>query len=288
MICFHHNDADGRCAAAIVMEAMHDLSQSGEQRYVEVDYVSVKKDALPATIMPDETVYVVDFHFSPEVMELMSNITPYIHVFDHHKSAKEAIAKYPKEVKCHCDPENKFAGCELVWNYFYPSIEMPTAVKLIADRDKWAWKFGEMTANFNEGLKLYSHQPDNLIWSELLNNNRAFIDKIIQKGAICLRYRDKLCEMFRDEWSFEAELMGYKCYVMNLMLHDVGSEMFADKINEYDICVGIVFSNGFWKLSLRSNGKVDVSEIAKKLGGGGHAQAAGAENLRELPFLYLS
>ena len=31
-----------------------------------------------------------------------------------------------------------------------------------------------------------------------------------------------------------------------------------------------------WKISMRSNGKVDVSVIAMKYGGGGHVRAAGA------------
>ncbi len=34
--------------------------------------------------------------------------------------------------------------------------------------------------------------------------------------------------------------------------------------------------DGAWKVSMRSNGKVDVSAIAVSLGGGGHARAAGA------------
>ena len=33
---------------------------------------------------------------------------------------------------------------------------------------------------------------------------------------------------------------------------------------------------GSWKLSLRSNGKVNVAEIAVRHGGGGHVRAAGA------------
>ena len=34
--------------------------------------------------------------------------------------------------------------------------------------------------------------------------------------------------------------------------------------------------DGAWKVSMRSNGKVDVSAIAVSLGGGGHVRAAGA------------
>lgn len=170
----------------------------------------------------------------------------------------------------------------------YPSIEMPLAITLIADRDKWAWAYGKETARFNEGLKLFPHQPTDEIWDELLSGNYGGVTSIMASGEICLRYRDRMCEEFRNFWGFEAEIDGYKCYVMNLILSDITSEMFAEKLEEYDVCVGIVFKNGSWKISLRSNGKVDVSEIAKKFpGGGGHEQAAGAENLKELPFKIL-
>ncbi|HAS17542.1 MAG TPA: DHH family phosphoesterase, partial [Nitrospiraceae bacterium] len=41
--------------------------------------------------------------------------------------------------------------------------------------------------------------------------------------------------------------------------------------------VAILFreSNQGWKISLRSNGKVDVSNMALEFGGGGHSMAAG-------------
>ncbi|RUM88726.1 MAG: bifunctional oligoribonuclease/PAP phosphatase NrnA [Thermovibrio sp.] len=38
----------------------------------------------------------------------------------------------------------------------------------------------------------------------------------------------------------------------------------------------------FWKVSLRSKGKVNVAEVAKKLGGGGHKMAAGYEKRGDL------
>jgi len=286
MICFYHNDADGRAAAAIVRKYAQELHPDIKQRYIEVDYD--QQNVLPAEIMKNEVVFIVDFHFTPNVMKLMCEVSSDIYVFDHHKTGKEVIAQYPKEVECHCDPGNKFAGCELVWNFLYPTTEMPRAVKLIADHDKWAWKFGEMTAQFNEGLKLYSHQPKDLIWSELLSNHQLFLDEIIREGKTCLQYRDRICKEFRNDWGFEVEFMGYRCYVMNLRLKGSESEMFAEKLEEYDICISIVLKNGLWKISLRSNGKVDVSEFAKKfVGGGGHANAAGANGLKELPFKIL-
>jgi len=288
MICFHHNDADGRCAGAIVKKYIDEYFPNTKQKYVEVDYGQFSKEYILSQITKGEIVYVVDFHFSSEITNEMCKIASKIYVFDHHKTGAEITAQYLKEVECHCDPESNYAGCELVWNYLFPTIQMPAAVTLIGDKDTWKWKYGRQTACFNEGLKLHLHQPQDTIWNALLNRDMLVAVNIQVTGEICLRYRDAMCREFRNFWGFEAEMFGHKCYVMNLFFGShITSEMFGEKLKEYDVCVGIVFKNGTWKMSLRSDGKVDVSEIVKKFGGGGHANAAGVEGLKELPFKLL-
>lgn len=276
MICFYHADADGRCAGAILHKYIQELFPNTDERYIEIQYGREESTLSNIVILPGESIYVVDFHFSPEIIERLWKVTQNIYVFDHHKTAKEVIAKYPKEVICVCDPRSNYAGCELVWNDLFPNEDMPRAVELIADRDKWAWKYGTETAQFNEGLKLYPHHPMDKIWEDLLSEFITTTAEIRRDGQVCLRYRDMLCKEFRDQWGFEVEWRGYKCYAMNLRLLGTGTEMFAEKLNEYDICIGFVYNGDGWKVSLRSDGKVDVSEIAKKYeGGGGHKEAAG-------------
>lgn len=284
-IVFYHNDLDGHCAGAIVQKYIKENFSNTTLRFVEVDYAYDNYEVKALDFVQkhfNEVVYIVDFHFSAEVMKEMCLYAREIYVFDHHKSAAETIAKYPKEIHCHCDPESKSAGCELVWEFLYPNNATPLAVTLIADRDKWAWKYGRKTAKFTEGLHLYSNQPeDDETWEELLDDGD--ITNILREGDICLQYRDNKFKEFRNLWGYEVELEGYKCYVLNIMFLDGISEMFGDKLDEYDICIATVYKDGLWKISLRSN-KVDVSKIAQKIGGGGHARAAGAENLTVLPW----
>lgn len=284
MICFYHDDADGRCAGAIVYKYIQEEFPNTSKKFIKINYGW----PIPFEIIePNEQVYIVDFHFSVEDMKKLFDITPNVKVFDHHKSAAEVVNRYPDDVWVCLDPDGDFAGCELVWLNLFFNEEMPIAIKLIADRDKWAWKYGSKTAKFNTGLKLYSHHPEDEIWNELLDDegNRDILDEITDSGTVCIQYRDSLCKEFREEWGFEALLDGYKCYVINLLLRGSSSEAFGDKLKEYDVCAAIVYCNGTWKVSLRSE-KVDVSEIAKKFpGGGGHANSAGFEGVKELPFL---
>lgn len=239
----------------------------------------------------NEVVYIVDFHFSVEITKEICRYAKRVYVFDHHKSAAPTIVKYPEEVICHCDPESRLAGCELTWEYLFPGEAMPLAIVLIGDRYKWAWRHGKRTAKFTEALHLYPNQPEDEIWIELLDEaNEDTIRSIMHDGEVCLKYRDNKFEGFREVRGHETiltipDMLRFSCYVINIMFHDGVGEMFGEKINEYDVCAATVYKDGFWKISLRtSKDYVDVSKICQKLGGGGHAGAAGAENLKELPF----
>jgi len=288
MLCFHHNDADGRSAAAIVAKYIKENFPSTKRRFVEVDYDI--QDSLQEeidSIEPNEVVYIVDFHFKPEIMELICARTTRVFVYDHHKTTPEVSKNYPPNVVCILEPGSKYSGCELVWNSLYPAQEMPAAIKLIGDRDAWKWVYGDNTASFNEGLKLYEHGPENDIWDALLNSNStiqaADTATIIDQGHTCLTYRDNLCKDQLEQYGYEVEFEGYKCFVVNFIFPGCGAEMFGDRINEYDMCISSVFNGEMWKFSLRSDGRVDVAEIARKYGGGGHAKASGFYS-ETLPF----
>ncbi len=284
MICFHHNDLDGHASGAIVRKYIQDNFPNTEQRYIEVDYVL--EFSLPK-IVAGESIYIVDYHFSPEIMREMVKYTSHIFLFDHHETAAEVAAQYPKEVELHCDFDGDLSGCELVWNFLYPDKDIPWAVTLIGDRDAWRWEHGEQTARFNEGMMLRSHQPQDAVWVDLLSGFISTAAAIQLTGKVCIQYRDQLCKIYRDMWGYEADLFGHKCYVLNFVHPGASSEMFGEKLKEYDICIATVFRGDVWKLSFRSEGKVDVGKIAKRFpGGGGHCNAAGVEGLKELPFYY--
>ncbi len=73
-------------------------------------------------------------------------------------------------------------------------------------------------------------------------------------------------------------------YVTEEMLRDLNANLeitdgfinFARGIKGVEVAAFLSPRDGRWKVSFRSKGKVDVSEVALKLGGGGHHNAAGA------------
>lgn len=262
MICYYHNDLDGRCAGAIVRR--HFVKIQSDNKFIEMEYSSMADLDL---IGMKEVVVIVDFSFKPEIMEQIISKTKNIIWIDHHKTAFEY--KYSIEMKGLRDID--YAGSELAWMYFFPNEKMPRSIGLIGDRDKWAWKYGEETAQFNQGMKIFAHQPTDLIWIDLLNSNER-VSEITKAGEICLKFRDGFCKDYAEGYGFETEFESYKCFALGL--YQFGSEAFGQRIEEYDICLSFEFLGDKWIIGLYSK-KIDVSEIAKKYGGGGHKGAAG-------------
>jgi len=273
MICFHHNDLDGRCAAAIVNKWRRQREVEGQRAvFVELDY----KDRPPVKeICKDEQVVIVDFSFKPEVMQKVFEITDKIIWCDHHKTA--ADYNYGKELEGIRDFRDKQrAGCEVTWDYFFGHNPYPKAVFLTGDRDCWRWKGGQETAQFNQGMKLYDNSPESQFWSILLDehnpDNKILLQDICNQGQTCLLFRDSFCKDYADSYGFETEFDGYKAFALGIYMF--GSEAFGEKFKQYPLCLSYVYDGRHWTVGLYSD-EIDVGEIARKHGGGGHKGAAG-------------
>ena len=274
MKVFHHNDLDGRCAAAVVL---HHLNHRTDIECIEVDY----KDTIDVeAIQPGEPVVIVDFSFKPEVMDKVLERTLDVTWIDHHKTALEYL--YSRELAGLRD--DRYSGCELAWMYYaHPAAEMPLAVALIGDRDKWAWKMRDQSEPFNQGMKLYPHAPTDAIWGELFDaqTRDASVAAVIEAGKTCMAFRDSLCADYLDKYGYLVTFEGFNCMAVNLSTF--GSETFGLGFSDYDLCISYVYDGANWTVGLYSQ-TVDVSEIAKRYGGGGHMGAAGFVT-KELPFV---
>jgi len=280
MICFHHNDADGRCAAAVVHMAMHlPPPMEGEPniRFVEMDYnMSVDVDS----IKEQETVIIVDFSFKPDVMKKVLARTSNVIWIDHHKTAKDydygVILDGRRDFE-----EPGHSGAYLAWEHFFNDMPVPYAVALVSDYDTWQHKMnGDKEFNLGLACRPGLADPDSHAWAELFRNEK-FVNELICDGAMAMRYRDQKCEDYCSSFGYETEIGGHKAYAVNL--YTFGSQTFGDRMKEYPICAGFVFDGNQWTVSLYSDLGVDTSVISKGYGGGGHSGASGFQ-CDELPF----
>lgn len=232
MICYHHNDLDGRCAGAIVLKRYTDC------RMREIDY---KDDPIfKEEIQINEQVFIVDFSFKPDKLRDLFLVTEASNVIwiDHHETAKSYDyydSQLPVSLKGLRDfsQECKKSGAELTWEYLF-SGEIPEAVRLIGDYDCWRFDTKEKTNLFQQGVRTLNTDPNMFYWKTLLSYDAGvLIAEIIKDGEAATRYRDIFCDKYLKSFSWELEFEGFRCLAMNLAM--MGSQGFGLSFNGFDI-----------------------------------------------------
>lgn len=259
---YHHNDNDGRAAAAI---AYRSEMVNRQAELIEMDY----KTPVPIEgIQPGEHIIILDFSFKPDVMDQVLARTSNVTWIDHHATAMEY--DYGRVLKG--TRTESYSGCELAWIYFCkPDIPMPCSIRLIGDRDKWANKLGDMTAQFNEGIKMFSHGPADPIWDDLLGKEKS-LQQIIDLGKAAILYRNNFCLEYMKLCGYQTTFEGLNCLAVNL--YSLGSETFGPLFEQFDACLTYVHDGTKFQVSMYSHTR-DVKDIAVKYGGGGHPRACG-------------
>ena len=297
MKVFYHNDLDGKCAAAVILQKDPDA---------EIGTCTVKMqygDDFPfGCIGKDETVYILDYSIEPEEMKKLLRITENVIWIDHHKTAIEKYADFlwvdsglAERTASEADipglRQEWGSGCELAFAYIHAITRRtsvsaargntPRYVQLIGDRDTWAWEYGNDTRDFFAGMLSQDADPSSPVWESLANDDTgAFLYKTMADGQIIDAYRSLNHQEALIDTGFEVDFRGHKCYAVN---GRYDSKPFEALFPEKDIWLTFRFmgKNKCWMVSLYSD-KVDVSEIAKQYEyhgkrGGGHKGAAGFE-----------
>lgn len=270
MIVFHHNDLDGRCAAAVVY-AKYGATKT--VRLKEVDYdTGIPFDE----IEKGEMVYIVDFSIPEEDMAKLKEITSNIVWIDHHATSLRRSYN-TKELKGRRSV--KESGCALTWRYLYPDKTLPRSVLLISDMDTWTYDYGTPysgeTAEFTAGMMARSQDPRSKLWKVLFTeSDRAttLLTQIKAEGAVCIEFRNNMARDYVAKYGFSTTFEGYSSYALGMAIF--GSLVFGDRISKYDVLISFEFDGSNYHYGLYSE-KVDVSMLAQKYGGGGHKGAAG-------------
>lgn len=272
-LCIYHaNCADGFGAAWVVRQAL------GADN-VEFHAGHYGK---PAPDVEGRDVIIVDFSYPYHLLVLLGHQARSLLVIDHHKTAAEDLALPPftpapatysewatstQRVGTVFDMDRSGAG--LTWDYFNPGQPRPALINHIEDRDLWRFKLEgtrEIMAN------VFSYPHDFAAWDWVMN---APLDDHLSRGlAIERKHHKDLAELTGSNTRLTT-IAGYSVPTINLpptMASDAG----------HLLSEGQPFAAIYWdtaehrKYSLRSRPDgLDVSEIAKQFGGGGHRGAAG-------------
>jgi len=265
-ICFHHNDPDGHASGAIVQYALGDTVTLIESDY---DDTPIPWDLVEET----EQVIVTDFSFPVEEMQRLAKGRELVWI-DHHKSAMAEFAGIADDWPGIRDISE--AACVLTWKYFFPEKSVPRAIILIGDRDIWRWAEKD-TGPFNESLYNQNHEAmNNAFWKPLFDDDVSTLEKMIGEGTLLRKVKLKNIDHMMTARSYEVEFEGYSTLAVNIRGNgDVGN---YGRDRDYEIVytyVDRIQTNGLATVVTLFSDKIDVSVIAKRYGGGGHAGAAG-------------
>lgn len=275
MKCFYHGaDLDGHCSGALI-KRFYDLAE-----LIPINY----GDKFPwETIGEQEMVFMVDFSLQPfaEMLRLADRAN--LIWIDHHETAIHDCRTSGWTIEG--IRETGKAGCELVWEYLFSGEEMPDAVRLLGRYDVWDHGYSEDVLPFQYGMRRYDTDPRRALplWTDLFSNDLVLVERIIQEGQSILRHESASNAKYAASYAFETEFEGLSAIAMNCgQLGSLAFESVFDA-DRHDIMIGFVRCKGQWMVSLYSLDGINVGEIAKRHGGGGHANAAGFQ-CEKLPF----
>lgn len=271
MLCYHHNDLDGRGSAAVVRSAMRDLPCT----MIEASY---NKPFPFASVSKNEVVYILDFSLQvPGDWEKLLKITKNVVWIDHHETAlkKEGVQTALDGLR-----STERSGIYLTWDYFTSGAPAPRVVELVSDFDMWVHKYPESLL-FMYGMKARDQHPDSAVWGKLLGGDSALLVDVISQGDSIKKategeYRDELGEL-----AYETIFEGKSAIVAN---KKASSLFFGERMKDYDLAILYYHTGKQYSVSLYSTkDSIHCGNLAQKYGGGGHPGAAGFQ-VDKLPF----
>ena len=287
MKVIHHNDADGYMSAKVISV---DQGLSVED-FICMDYTR-KLDL--SLIDKGELIYIVDYSLEPDEMQDLLKKAGKVIWIDHHKTAIDKYKDFPELNEISGFRFDGISATGLTWlyvngnvvdtgnyakDYYYMMKKLekaPLSIQLINDWDVWN-HFNYDTKPFmvalNSEIDCWK-SPKESLWYDLYRND-SLVKDFIEKGRVMTKFRDGWASKFRFNYGFTINLEGYHVFCLNL--GNANSEYFGDLINNFDAVMTFCYKGtlNLFNASIYSNGNVDVSEIAKKFGGGGHKGASG-------------
>ena len=276
ILILHHTDLDGAGAAAVC-----GLYHQGED--ITYRMYNYGFPLSPDDLRGYDLIYAVDVSFGqyhPWVYD-----TPGLIWIDHHKTALEYEAENLSSKNI---PGLRAIGkgaCELTWEYLYPGYECPGLIQILSTYD--VWDKGRMNWMYVNEVEMGA--------KHVLGVSPKAIIKFIEEdrdpeelraiGRTILGYTEKSGKGKMMSGFWIPNFHGYRCMALNTP--DFTSLSFISYYNPQiaDICMPfqVVPREGrpgefYVRYSLYTeNPGIDVSEIAKLYGGGGHRSASGGQ-----------
>lgn len=289
VMLYHANCADGFGAAWAAWMRWGD-----DVKYLPVSYGQEPPD------VAGRHVLIGDFSFKRETMAGLSHSAASVVILDHHKTAEDELTQW----RWFKDKPERFtlrvitgmladltkngypaigalfdmqrSGAAMVWDFCHPDSPMPLLLELIEDRDLWRFD-NALTKPF--GIWLRCEPMTFERWQAIcckLNDPREHDALFAEANAMQRFFDQKVAEIGR--LARTGNVAGHAVPLCNcppMFASEVGHWL-LDKHPDAPFVVCYSDQSSARGYSLRSrDDRADVSEIARKFGGGGHRNAAG-------------
>jgi oligoribonuclease NrnB/cAMP/cGMP phosphodiesterase (DHH superfamily) len=257
LVIFHANCMDGFTSAWVANQFLDDA---------ELRPMLYTDEPPTDEEVSERRVYVVDFSFKRAVCDRLFAATNHqLVVLDHHKTAEAELAGVPYAVF-----DMNRSGAGIAWDYFNPDVPRPWLVDYVEDRDLWRFKL-PLSREANAAINCAPMTLE--AWDKL---SAWGYEMAAVKGEGALAF-EQMCARMAAETACMVEFEGHvvPCVNVPYTLVSTTAGLLAEKA---PFAIGwFQKADGTFQYSLRSRGEggVDVSEVAKKYGGGGHRNASG-------------
>ncbi len=212
-----------------------------------------------------KTVVILDFSFNNATTKKMIEEAKELLVIDHHKSAVVELHDISNAIF----DMNK-SGATMAWEFFHPGKEAPKFIQYITDRDLWRWEL-PYSKEFSAAFDMIPFEFEEFEKFEV----GSVFDDAVKRGRYILAYSKTVIKKVCDK-AASRRIGGKHVMVVNSShwMSEIGAKLspgcdFA-LIWYYD------HNDRQIKVSLRAfHEYIDVSEVSKRFGGGGHKKAAG-------------
>ena len=279
-LILHHDDADGRCAAAIAASHAYIIHRVHADLYFfPMDYGRKLDFGIfeGFEFDPYFDVWLLDFSLPVDEMERLEATVGIERLvwIDHHVTALEKLARFEHWAGLR-RPDK--AACALTWAYAGMFGGMPLAVKLIADRDTWKFEHGDQARWFHAALDLYDTHPGSQIWENFWLKPEERLEAELSQGCAIYTARRKRLAGVLASLGRAEKLHGTGLTVLSVNypgsgdLGEIGRELGHEVVHSY---VDQEKDGRLCRVHSLYSTSVDVGILAKERGGGGHRGAAG-------------
>jgi oligoribonuclease NrnB/cAMP/cGMP phosphodiesterase (DHH superfamily) len=226
----------------------------------------------PTPDVAGKHVAIVDFSFKrPVLLEMMRSAKSLI-VIDHHKTAAADLEGLDANTVFDMDK----SGAVLSWEWFHPGTAVPRLLQFVQDRDIWTWRLPGARA-FLAGLDSVPMTFE--AWDAFADPATAAEREAtaIADGTAITRALGMQIDAAVKNAALRT-LGGEPVWVVNASANvsDVGNVLAKREDGRFALVFTYDLERKCYKCSLRAfHDGVDVSEVAGRYGGGGHAKASG-------------